>query len=102
MSESLIANTSRLHEPVYVAYSPDASQKIYGSSKKKKAAPKPPTIQSLQQQQQPSVNTLLGIGILEDDAVANYGQLSHSTNSLSKNYEDAYGTLKSKRSITHV
>ena len=102
MSESLIANTSRLHEPVYVAYSPDASQKIYGSSKKKKAAPKPPTIQSLQQQQQPSVNTLLGIGILEDDAAANYGQLSHSTNSLSKNYEDTYGTLKSKRSITHV
>ena len=94
MSESLIANTSRLHEPVYVAYSPDSSQKIYGASKKKKSAPKPPT-------QTPSVNTLLGIGILDNDST-NYGQLSQSTTSLSKNYEDAYGTLKSKRSITHV
>ena len=94
MSESLIANTSRLHEPVYVAYSPDSSQKIYGSLKKKKSAPKPPP-------QNPSVNTLLGIGILDNDAT-NYGQLSQSTNNLSKNYEDAYGTLKSKRSITHV
>ena len=94
MSESLIANTSRLHEPVYVAYSPDASQKVYGSSKKKKSAPKAPP-------QTPAVNTLLDIGILDNDST-NYGQLSQSTTSLSKNYEDAYGTLKSKRSITHV
>ena len=94
LSESLIANTSRLHEPVYVAYSPESNQKIYGATKKKNSAPKPPA-------QTPSVNTLLGIGILDNDST-NYGQLSQSTTSLSKNYEDAYGTLKSKRSITHV
>ena len=68
-----------LHEPIYVGYSPEnnTASSIYGTTGKKKIPPKVPP--------KPSINALLGIGIV-----------------IPPNQEDTYGTSKATRHISHV
>ncbi len=78
-----------LHEPIYVGYSPDHSTSIYGTASRnggKKVPPKVPP--------KPSINALLGIGIVVPS--------QHSASSNATSNTDIYGTTKSTRHISHV
>lgn len=96
LTESLIANSSRLqqsvHEPVYVGYSPDTSQTIYATTSRsqqqhqgKKVPPKVPP--------KPSINALLGIGMVMGQTV--------TSSPIQRQATDIYATT-TKRHISHV
>ena len=74
----------QIHEPIYVAYSPD-EQTIYGTGsrqQKKKVPPKVPP--------KPSINALLGIGVVQP--------LPSRSNSTT----EIYGSTKSSSSTRHI
>ena len=83
----------QIHEPIYVGYSPDTTTStIYGTSSRGTAANKkiPPKVPP-----KPSINALLGIGII---APSNYSQQGPSR---SNSTSDIYGKT-STRHISHV
>lgn len=81
----------QIHEPIYVGYSPDTTTStIYGTSSRGNGAKKiPPKVPP-----KPSINALLGIGII---APTSYSQGPSRSNSTS----DIYGKT-STRHISHV
>lgn len=86
-----------IHEPIYVAYSPDNST-IYGTSSRASAKKVPPKVPP-----KPSINALLGIGIV----IPNQPIPTPPTNlpplpSNSSQNNDIYGTAKATRHISHV
>ena len=87
----------QIHEPIYVGYSPDTTTStIYGTSSRqhqssKKVPPKVPP--------KPSINALLGIGIVVPPPSSTSSQ---QLNSRSNSTSDIYGNTKSTRHISHV
>ena len=86
----------QIHEPIYVGYSPDTTTStIYGTSSRqhqsKKVPPKVPP--------KPSINALLGIGIVVPPPSSTSSQ---QLNSRSNSTSDIYGNTKATRHISHV
>lgn len=107
---------NQLHEPIYVGYSPDNSS-IYGTASRrpsggflggsdqgsfKKVPPKVPP--------KPSINALLGIGIVvppnqvppSGGEIMSNSQINSPSNTRHSSTTDLYGTAKATRHISHV
>ena len=74
----------QIHEPIYVAYSPD-DQTIYGTGSRQQQKKVPPKVPP-----KPSINALLGIGVVQP--------LPSRSNSTT----EIYGSTKSSSSTRHI